>query len=359
MSRKSPENARIKRQYFEYLKAAKGYDEATVDAHADAIARFERSTGGKPFKAFHIAQATAFRDKLHKELSKTTGKPLSKSTVYQTLTAMRAFVLWLAGQPGFKRRIQYADADYFKPSLKDARTVSSRPERPFPTLEQVRHAILTMQAETEIQRRDRAIVAFTLLTGARDRATVTLQLRDVDVVECRVVQDGRHVATKFGKTIETWFSPVGADIENIVIDWIGFLRSEKLFAETDPLFPATLIAQDANRRFVAQGLSRRFWKSADPVRTIFRNAFERAGLRYFNPHSLRNTLTQLGERICQTPEAMKAWSQNLGHENVATTLNSYGRVAAYRQGELIRSMGAQREAETSAPAAVQHVQSVV
>ena len=348
MSMNNPDNARIKRQYFEYLKAAKGYDEATIDAHADAIARFERSTNGKPFKAFHIAQATGFREKLQKELSKATGKPLSKSTVYQTLTAMRSFLLWLAGQPGFKRRIGYSDADYFKPSLKDARAVSSRPERPFPTLEQVRHTILTMPAETEIQRRDRAIVAFTLLTGARDRAIVTLQLRDVDVVEFRVVQDGRRVATKFGKTIETWFFPVGADIETILLDWVAFLRAEKLFAETDPLFPATQVAQDANRRFAAQGLSRSFWKSADPVRSIFRNAFERAGLRYFNPHSLRNTLTQLGERICRTPEAMKAWSQNLGHENVATTLNSYGRVAGYRQGELIRSMQAPNTTATPA-----------
>lgn len=35
---------------------------------------------------------------------------------------------------------------------------------------------------------------------------------------------------------------------------------------------------------------------------------------------------------------MKAWSQNLGHANVMTTLTSYGEVPTHRQGELIRGM---------------------
>jgi len=40
-----------------------------------------------------------------------------------------------------------------------------------------------------------------------------------------------------------------------------------------------------------------------------------------------------------SPEAMKAWSQNLGHADVMTTLTSYGTVPAHRQGELIRAAG--------------------
>jgi hypothetical protein len=49
---------------------------------------------------------------------------------------------------------------------------------------------------------------------------------------------------------------------------------------------------------------------------------------------------QLGERVCTTPEQFKAWSQNLGHENVLTTFTSYGAVAAHRQAALIRGFGA-------------------
>ena len=63
---------------------------------------------------------------------------------------------------------------------------------------------------------------------------------------------------------------------------------------------------------------------------------------YFNPHSFRNTLVQLGERVCRSPEEFKSWSQNLGHERVLTTLTSYGTVPAERQAELIRNLGKPR-----------------
>jgi integrase len=74
------------------------------------------------------------------------------------------------------------------------------------------------------------------------------------------------------------------------------------------------------------------------IRTIFREAFQRAGLPYFNPHSFRNTLVRLGQDLCKSPEAFKAWSQNLGHEKVLTTFTSYGAVACDRQGEILRSL---------------------
>ena len=54
--------------------------------------------------------------------------------------------------------------------------------------------------------------------------------------------------------------------------------------------------------------------------------------------SFRSTLVQLGEARCCTAEAFKAWSQNLDHEGVLTTLCSYGRVAPRRQGEIIKDM---------------------
>ena len=53
---------------------------------------------------------------------------------------------------------------------------------------------------------------------------------------------------------------------------------------------------------------------------------------------------QLGERLCQTPEEFKAWSQNLGHEQVLTTFSSYGNVGGDRQAQLIRRLGQKSEA---------------
>jgi hypothetical protein len=106
----------------------------------------------------------------------------------------------------------------------------------------------------------------------------------------------------------------------------------------DPLFPRTRVAVGASRHFEAVGLDRNGWSNATPIRAIFKDAFTGAGLPYFNPHSFRKTLAQFGERVCETPEAFKAWSQNLGHENVLTTLASYGQVATPRQAKLIREL---------------------
>ena len=55
---------------------------------------------------------------------------------------------------------------------------------------------------------------------------------------------------------------------------------------------------------------------------MFRQAFIRAGLAYFNPHSFRDTLVQLGEKLYRTPEEFEAWSKNLGHEQMLTTFRS-------------------------------------
>jgi integrase len=91
--------------------------------------------------------------------------------------------------------------------------------------------------------------------------------------------------------------------------------------------------------FEASGLDRKHWSSAGPIRAIFKGAFAAAGLPYFNPHSFRKTLALLGGHICKSPEEYKAWSQNLGHENVLTTFSSYGDVARHRQAEIIRALG--------------------
>lgn len=106
----------------------------------------------------------------------------------------------------------------------------------------------------------------------------------------------------------------------------------------DPLFPATLVGKGENGYFAPLGLDRRQWSNATPIRKIFRKACAAAGLEYFNPHSVRDMLSLLGERICRGPEEFKAWSQNIGHAAVLTTFTSYGQAPDHRQAEIIRSI---------------------
>lgn len=348
MKKHNPDNERIKRHYFAFLKEAKQQSEDSVDAAAKALARFEEDAGHRDFRAFHFEQAVAFKRRLAEKNSLVTGEKLSKATLYATLAQLKRFMQWLAVQPRYRSRLKYSDAEYFNLSEKDTRIATARRQRAAPTLDQVKHTILSMPARTEIERRNRALLAFTLLTGARDTAIASMKLKHVDLRAGSVHQDARDVKTKFSKTFTTYFFPVDQEILAIFEQWVAYLRQHLLWGNEDPLFPATRMALGATRQFEAVGVVPKHWGTASPIRAIFREAFEAAGLPYFNPHSLRNTLVQLGETLCTTPEQFKAWSQNLGHEGVLTTFLSYGSVAQGRQGEIIKNLSVQPTAPSTA-----------
>lgn len=225
------------------------------------------------------------------------------------------------------------------------RIATARRGKTAPTIEQIKHVIQLIPGHTDIERRNKALIAFTLLTGARDGALASIKLKHVNLIDGSVFQDARDVSTKFSKTFTTYFFPVGDDIRQIVIDWVNYLKEQKLWGNDDPLFPMTEIGLNENKKFGAIGLKRKHWSTTAPIRNIFQQAFKNAGLPYFNPHSFRNTLVKMGEKICKTPEGFKAWSQNLEHEGVMTTFLSYGQVADHRQSEILRQLAIPQQAK--------------
>jgi integrase len=335
MTNHNARNERIKHKYLAYLKEAMRQNESTVDASGKALHRFEVYTKYRDFGAFNVEQAIAFKRYLAEQKGQQSGKELSKATLHSTLTQLKRFFQWLARESGYKSRLHYSDAEYFNLSEKDTRIATAHREPRVPTLKQIKHVIESMPNSTELERRNRALIAFTLLTGARDSAIASMKLKHVDLITNSVYQDAREVRTKFSKTFTTFFFPVGDEIRQIVVDWISYLRENQLWGNDDPIFPATCVVPGDYRQFEASGLARSHWSSASPIRVIFREAFTNAGVPYFNPHSFRNTLVRLGQEICQSPEQFKAWSQNLGHEKTLTTFLNYGEVAYQRQGEIM------------------------
>jgi integrase len=261
---------------------------------------------------------------------------------------MKAFTIWLADRPGYRSRIRYSDADYFNASANDERIAKAVRVRPVPSLDEIGKAMEVMPIQTALERRDRAVVAFALLSGARDNAIASFSLKHVDLAARTVFQDARDVRTKNAKTFTSMFFPVGAQVEAVVARWVGELVSQG-FEPNDPLFPATKIALGTNHHFAAVGLDRKHWRDAGAIRRIFKQAFARAGLPHFNPHSFRHTLALLGEKICRTPEEWKAYSQNFGHTSPMTTFNSYGQVAPHRQAEILNALVGAKMGHNIAP----------
>ena len=252
--------------------------------------------------------------------------------------ALKAFFRWLSGQRGYRSRLTSSDAEFFNASSRDTAIAKARRERALPTVDQIRHVVNSMPSRTDIERRNRALIATAILTGARDNALASLRLGDVNVEALSVFQDANHVRTKFSKTQMTTLYPVGEDFRIILTDWVSFLLKEKLWSLTDPLFPATKVEVGKDKRFTVVGLDRGGWSNTSRIRTIFKDAFLAAGLPYFNPHSFRHTLARLASDHCDDYEQLKSWSQNLGHDDLRTTMVSYGKIAGYRQAQVIRAM---------------------
>ncbi|WP_424929521.1 tyrosine-type recombinase/integrase [Amaricoccus tamworthensis] len=308
-----------------------------MDKVGSTLLDFEKAVGFKPFKLFHRDWAATYKRHLERRKNTRTGKPLGLSTRDASLRIVKKFIEWLAFQNGYRSRVNHADAEYFNNNMKNARAARSLRQIRYPSLEQCDAAFRAMPEDTEIERRDKAMFALLVLTGARDGAAATLRLKHVDVVEGMVFQDAREVKTKASKTIETWFFPVEPMYRRHLEAWVRHLRETRLFGPTDALFPKQLVeAKDG--KFKVTGFSYEPYANAQVVNKVFKAAFVSAGMYPYTPHSVRKTLAMLMDRCCRTMEERKAWSRNLGHEQLATTVSAYMPVSRERQRELIQSL---------------------
>jgi integrase/recombinase XerD len=325
---RNPKNEHIKRLYATYLKHADGKAEPTIRQIEKSIQRYEAFTSFADFGTFNQPKAIDFKDDL-------ATQKLAKATILSTVTDLKRFFGWLALQSGFKQKIKLTDIEFLSLSDKDVRAAKAPADRAIPTLEQVLRVVETMPAETAIQKRNRALLAFIALTGTRDGAAITLRLKHFDPVRNLIIQNPNEVATKFSKRINAFILPICDSLKEIFLDWVHYLKTELLFGNDDPLFPKTQMAQDENDCFKAVGLSRDFWANATPIQKIFKAAFLSANLPYYSPHTFRHMIVSEMYRRKLNIGKFKAWSQSLGHQGAMTTLTSYGTLSLEEQGRLI------------------------
>lgn len=338
MRKFNEENERIKRRYLKFLKTAKRKAPDTVQKAADGILKFEASINFASFKKFHIEQVIKFRERLDEEISLITGKPFSKSTIATILAANKGFFFWLADQTGYKQRIRHSDAEYFNMDAKGQRVASAAREAPYPSMEMARHAFGFMPEVTEIDRRNKAIFAFFMLTGARDGAVASLRVKHINMIDQCVYQDARDVKTKNSKTITTFFLPVDDAYLDFFSAWFTYLKREKLFGAADPLFPPPDM-KVIDGGFKVAGLKREVYQNANKLRQVIKDAFTHADLPPFTPHAFRKTLVKWADTNYPTREGFKAFSQNIGHSSVVTSVSAYCPVSIERQAELLKKRG--------------------
>ena len=336
MRKYNAENERLRRRYEQYLREAKGQDDKSIDKMRAALVKFEECTKYKPYKAFRVDQARQFKDAL-KRAKTVQGKPLALTTIDATLRLVKGFFHWLAGQQGFKKVVTYSEVEYFNNNRNDARTAHAQRAVQYPSTIATRHAFQGMADQTELERRNKAIFAFLVITGARIGAASSLCLKHINLVDGYVLQDGREVRMKAGKTFTTWFFPMHPDYLACFTSWVNYLRNEKMFGPEDALFPLPE-RRLVNGKFVFDKVSREIYSNGSIINEVFKAAFVQVQMQPYGAHSIRKTLVQeMNDRDLSLAE-QKAWSQNLGHENFATTVSSYLPVSDQQQGALIKGL---------------------
>jgi integrase/recombinase XerD len=335
----NPINEVLKKQYEEALLHGKYRDPKTVRAVWNNINLFESFTDHADFKSFNAEQAKSFKRWLEMK-NNQKGELLSISTIRSTLNSLREFFEWLAIHPQYVTKVDGRAVQYLRLSDNANRAARAYREKTPPTLEKLEKALKAMPHGTDIEKRDRAIFAFMIVTCVRDDSLVSLKIKDVDATQKTVWQNPKHVRTKRRKGIVTRFvRQVMPCAEEIVLEWLKYTHDVLQLKPNDPLFPKTLVeANSETLSFEARGLSKQHWANTQPVREIFKKAFQAVGLPYFNPHLFRKTVCKWGLEFL-TQYEYKALSQNLGHEHAMTTYNSYGTLTEDEQLEAISNIG--------------------
>ncbi len=187
---------------FAFLKEAKRHSEPTVDAAAKALNRFEFIPSSEISKAFHFQQVIAIQEAFCRAEGQQSGEKLSKATLHATLSQLKRFFQWLARQPSYRSRLQYSDAEYFNCRTRISASLPLKGHKWYRPWSRSSTSLRRCRPRRILERRNRALVAFTLLTGARDSAIASMNLKHVDLITNSVDQDAREVKTKIQQNLQ-------------------------------------------------------------------------------------------------------------------------------------------------------------
>ena len=121
-------------------------------------------------------------------------------------------------------------------------------------------------------------------------------------------------------------------------DYLRHLKEDLMFGPEDAVFPKSMIIRGPNG-FQTSGLSRHTFASTGPLNEIVKDAFATVQLPSYTPHSFRHMLMLYGDKVCDTREEFKAWSQNMGHKSVLVSVSSYMPVTEDTQREILLRLG--------------------
>ena len=326
----NPSNERIKYKYRIHVKRALKKDEKTILAELKYLREYEIFSSFSSFETYNSTMADKYINYLFNQ-------DYSLSYMNDALRSLKVFLTWLERQKGYRSKINYNDIDYLNLSNNQRRTAKATEYKRSYTFEQIIATIRNMPVETEIQRRNKALISVNALCSLRISELRTVKIKNLieEDGKCLIHIKPKDIDSKFAKLRFADFVQLPQDIFDNVINWKNELVKKYGFKDKDPLFPK--IPSNFNQANLLENtVTREELKSGSQVRDIFKAAFQSAGFDYINPHNFRRTRIKFAMK--QSPEYFNATRQALGHKNIDTSLNEYGDLSMDEQREIIASI---------------------
>ncbi|MCE3255720.1 MAG: site-specific integrase [Rickettsiaceae bacterium] len=323
----NPKNERIKYQFRIHTKRAIKKDEKTIIAELQYLREYELFSFFADFETYNSTKADKYINYLFDQ-------DYSLSYINDALRTLKIFLVWLERQKGYRSKIQYNDIDYLNITNNQRRASKATEHKKSYSFDQIVNTIRQMPGETMIERRNKAIISANALCSLRISELRTVKLKNLieEDGKCFIHINPKDIDSKTAKARYADCIGLPQDIFDNVINWKNELVAKFQFGSKDPLFPK--IPSNFNQfNLLESTITKEEIKSGSQMRDIFRNAFEKAGLEYINPHNFRHTRARFAMK--QSPQYLNAIRQSLGHKNIDTTLSSYGELSIDEQREVI------------------------
>ena len=324
----NPKNERLKYKYLMYLMGPKRLDKKTWKKIMEHIRYYECLNDFEPLLPLTV-------EKIHNYVGRICNQGLSLSYIDQNLKALRDFYEWTTHQKAYTSGVDYNILPYFS-LTNNQRKMARAPEyKESYEIDEILGVIRQMPAQTEIQQRNRALIALQALCGMRIAELASISLDNLKYNPTAknwfVFVTLRNMRVKFAKTRHAYFMPWGSDITDIVLRWADKLR-ELGFKDESPLFPG--IDNQFGKNLLLAPETKPNSIQDQTIRDIFKNTFKAAGLPVYRVHSFRHTIARWAE-LNGNPEFFNAVSQSLGHSSVQTTFYCYGTLPHSKIGQIL------------------------
>lgn len=296
-----------------------GYSRKTVECQLRTIHLFQKFID-KPLSLINKDDVLNYKSWLQEH------RKIKISSVHSQMVYLKKYYSWFCTKPGYRSKIDSDAVEYFIINRAEKSMLNHKSEKAIPTLDDVLELHRSIKPNTEINLRNRAIIAIATTAGLREGALITLRKGNIDddLFICQDPENG--VKTKYSKKIWTLAFDFHQELTDSIREWKKKL-DEKKFSESDPFFPkfTQLVESDQNALFpFIKEATKSFLSNPNVVNQIFQRLCKKAGLKYFHPHSYRHRWAMMGFENSYNGTQIRALSESAGHEEITTLLKSYG-----------------------------------